>query len=55
VEAVWRYNGKEYAGGERGGARMLAGLPAPLLELCSFFQGRRDIEAMRVIAFPVRP
>jgi hypothetical protein len=35
--------------------RPLAGLPPPLTELCGFFQGRRDIEAMRVIAFPVRP
>jgi hypothetical protein len=33
----------------------MEGLPRPLVELCDFFKDRPEIEALRVVAFPVRP
>jgi hypothetical protein len=54
VETVWRYNGKEYMGAERG-VRDLTGLPPPLTELCAFCKGRPGVDALHVIAFPVKP
>jgi hypothetical protein len=54
VEAVWYYNGKEYAGAERR-VRDLTGLPQMLTALCEFCKGRSGVDALHIIAFPVKP
>jgi hypothetical protein len=53
VETIWRYNGKEYVGAERR-VRDLTGLPQPLTALCEFCKGRPGVDALQIIAFPVK-
>jgi predicted Ser/Thr protein kinase len=54
VEAVWRFDGKEFEGTRRAKVRELESLPRQLIGLCDFFKDRQGIDALRVVAFPVR-
>jgi predicted Ser/Thr protein kinase len=56
TEMVWRYDGRNFEGEkERGDVRPLADLPSPLEATCRALQSRPGVEAIRVLAFPVRP
>jgi hypothetical protein len=51
----WQFDGREFTRfpEKRGRVEPRAGAPAPLRELCEFFKGHSEFEAIRVIAFPV--
>jgi hypothetical protein len=56
TDLVWRYDGRNFESEkERGDVRPLADLPLPLEATCRAFQSRPRVEAIRVLAFPVRP
>jgi serine/threonine protein kinase len=57
VEGVWRYrNGiLEPPRQERSGTRQLRSVPPFLGHLCDFFKARDNIDAVEILAFPVRP
>jgi hypothetical protein len=56
TDIVWQYDGRNFESEkERGDERPLADLPPPLEETCRALQSRPEVEAIRVLAFPVRP
>jgi predicted Ser/Thr protein kinase len=54
TETVWRYDGHDFDR-VRGDVRPLADLPQPLEATCQMLQNRPGVDAIRVLAFPVRP
>ena len=53
---VWRYDGQQFDhDAQRGEVRRLADLPPPLEATCRALQAGPGIEAIRALAFPVRP
>jgi hypothetical protein len=56
TEVVWRYDGRNFEREmQRGDVRPLADLPPPLEATCRTLQSRPGVDAIRVLAFPVRP
>jgi serine/threonine protein kinase len=54
--SVWRYDGRNFESDvERGDIRPLAGLPPPLSPTCRALQSAPGVEAIRAVAFPVKP
>jgi hypothetical protein len=51
----WHFDGREFSRfpQERGRVEPRGGVPEPLRQLCEFFKGRAEFEAVQVIAFPV--
>jgi hypothetical protein len=54
AEGIWRFDGQDYVGLDRGEPRPLGGRPKPLVDLCTFFGKCEDIEAIHAVAFPVK-
>jgi predicted Ser/Thr protein kinase len=53
---VWRFDGRSFdPETERGQERRLADVPTPLAATCRALQAGPGIEAIRAVAFPVRP
>jgi serine/threonine protein kinase len=56
TDNVWRYDGRTFDRDiERGAVRPLSDLPPALEATCQMLVGRPEVEAIRVLAFPVRP
>jgi hypothetical protein len=57
AEGVWHFDGQrlEPIGPERGPTRQRRGPPQPLQDLCNFFKDHPHVDAVQVLAFPVRP
>jgi len=56
TEVVWRYDGGNFESDrERGDIRPLADLPPPLEAACRALGSAPGVEAIRAVAFPVRP
>jgi serine/threonine protein kinase len=63
-QLVWRYDGHDFEsdikhgnvyGGVRGSERRLADLPQPLEATCRALRAGSGVEAVQVVAFPVKP
>ncbi|HET6574278.1 MAG TPA: serine/threonine-protein kinase [Fimbriiglobus sp.] len=55
-DSRWHFDGKEftrYYPGKRGRLQPREGAPKPLRELCDWFKGRAEFEAVQAFAFPV--
>lgn len=54
-DSRWQFDGREFArlSEVRGKREERDAVPAPLRELCEFFQVQSGVEAVRVVAFPV--
>jgi len=53
---VWRYDGRHFESeADRGEVRPLADLPPPLEATCRALQSAPGVEAIRAVAFPVKP
>jgi serine/threonine protein kinase len=56
TEDVWRYDGRSFDHDtQRGEVRRLANLPPPLEATCRSLQAGPGVEAIRALAFPVKP
>ena len=56
TDTVWRYDGRRFESDrERGEVRPLADLPPPLEATCRALQAGPGVEAIRAVAFPVKP
>jgi hypothetical protein len=58
TDIVWRYDGRNFQNekeGERGDVRPLADIPQELTDACLMFRSLPRVEAIQVMAFPVRP
>ncbi len=49
----WQFDGREFERLPRERGRAVGGPPPPFRDLCRFFQGRRELQAVRALAFPV--
>lgn len=56
TEIVWRYDGRRFESDtDRGEVRPLADLPPSLAATCRTLRGGPGVEAIRALAFPVKP
>jgi len=56
TEVVWRYDGRHFeSDAERGEIRPLADLPPPLDATCRALGSAPGVEAIRAVAFPIKP
>jgi hypothetical protein len=56
TETVWRYDGRSFESDrDRGDVRPLADLPSPLQATCRTLRAGPGVEAIRAVAFPVKP
>jgi predicted Ser/Thr protein kinase len=59
ADAVWQFDGQRFASpnnsSELGDTRRLVSLPQPFADVCRALRGRPSVDAVRALAFPVKP